>query len=360
MCSDILQKYSSSSPLISMIGFGRNDGYSPHYMDRVRASLLHTQKLAEKHGLPIEIILVEWNPVEGDKLFVEELDDVHSSKFTTIRIITVPAKYHKGFRGADEKGIHLLKALNVGLRRARGQFVTPISTDVFFTDEVFEELAANPLDKDTVYRLDRWDFKADKEDIMRIATQPLEALLSLVDPHVVQHHAPLDESAVKFFGMKPLHTNASGDFLLFSRERWQKLCGYDETSDAACLDGDSLMLHAVVIDGATEKRLSDKARVYKPVHGMMTGRKVSSTEKPWQVAMERFLWRRGMSQVAHKWLRGIFNYPKRQVNGLKGNFASLERNYVLPIYLWTLFPSTVKVGPKKWGLPGADVTEHTL
>ncbi len=53
-------------------------------------------------------------------------------RHVSIRGIVVGAEHHLGFTAARERGIHAGEAGNVGIRRARGQFVTPKASDTFF------------------------------------------------------------------------------------------------------------------------------------------------------------------------------------------------------------------------------------
>jgi hypothetical protein len=52
-------------------------------------------------------------------------------------------------------------AKNVGIRRARGQFVLATNIDLLFSDELFSFIASRQLQPGAVYRLDRYDAESD-------------------------------------------------------------------------------------------------------------------------------------------------------------------------------------------------------
>jgi hypothetical protein len=50
---------------------------------------------------------------------------------------------------------------NVGIRRARGQFVLATNVDILFSDELAEYLASRRLERGRMYRSDRYDAMSD-------------------------------------------------------------------------------------------------------------------------------------------------------------------------------------------------------
>ena len=67
-----------------------------------------------------------------------------------------------------------------------------------------------------------------------------------------------------------LHTNASGDFQLTSREHWLSLRGYPEF-DMYSMNIDSLFCFAAQYGGALEEFLADPMRIYHIEHGSGSG-----------------------------------------------------------------------------------------
>ena len=52
-------------------------------------------------------------------------------------------------------------AKNVGIRRARGQFILATNIDILFSDELAEYLATRRLEHGRMYRIDRHDAMSD-------------------------------------------------------------------------------------------------------------------------------------------------------------------------------------------------------
>ena len=111
----------------------------------------------ERADLASEIIISEWNPPKDSPLLIETLDIPAGLRHVTVAGVITGAEHHRHFLGADEVGIHVTEAANVGLRRARGEFIVGKSSDTFYSPEVIEKIAARDLRKDTIYRVDRHD-----------------------------------------------------------------------------------------------------------------------------------------------------------------------------------------------------------
>jgi hypothetical protein len=67
-----------------------------------------------------------------------------------------------------------------------------------------------------------------------------------------------------------LHTNACGDFTLFSYENWMKLKGYPEWPIYSW-HIDSLLLYQAKLNGMQQKVLSHKKAIYHIEHGKGSG-----------------------------------------------------------------------------------------
>lgn len=49
-------------PYLSVVTVTRNDNYGGHQIHRFRRSVQTLGELALKHSLPVELVVVEWNP----------------------------------------------------------------------------------------------------------------------------------------------------------------------------------------------------------------------------------------------------------------------------------------------------------
>jgi hypothetical protein len=137
---------------------------------------------ANRHGLAGELIVVEWNPLPGPRLH-EVLKLRNTSDSFAIRFIEVPPEAHQPIRNSDTIPLFQMMAKNVGIRRARGEFVVATNPDVLFSHALVSFLAAGDLRADTLYRLDRHDVAADVPESAGIAEQ-----LAWCAQHVLRIH----------------------------------------------------------------------------------------------------------------------------------------------------------------------------
>jgi hypothetical protein len=127
-------------------------------------------ELANRHRLAGELIVVEWNPLPGPRLH-EALKLRNTSDSFAIRFIEVPPEAHQPLRNSDTIPLFQMLAKNVGIRRARGEFVVATNPDILFSDALISFLAAGDLGADTLYRLDRHDVASDVPENVGIDEQ---------------------------------------------------------------------------------------------------------------------------------------------------------------------------------------------
>ena len=168
----------SATPYVSFVTYGRNDGYTPSYMRRVTRATACLATQLEKARIDSEIVFAEWNPPADRPLILDQLDLPASLQHVSVRGIIVPGQYHAPFAGAAERSIHPAEAANVGIRRARGRFVTPKASDTFFSPATIAMIARQDLDADTIYRIDRHDVAIDDEGIWELDDEALLARLA--------------------------------------------------------------------------------------------------------------------------------------------------------------------------------------
>jgi hypothetical protein len=137
---------------------------------------------ANRHGLDGELIVVEWNPLPGPRLH-EALKLRNKSDSFAIRFLEVPPDAHRPLRNSDTIPLFQMLAKNVGIRRARGEFVVATNPDILFSDALVSFLATGNLRGDTLYRIDRHDVAADVPESADIAEQ-----LAWCADHVLRIH----------------------------------------------------------------------------------------------------------------------------------------------------------------------------
>jgi hypothetical protein len=343
------------TPYVSFVTYGRNDGYTANYVRRVsRATTLLARQL-ERAKLDAEILIAEWNPAPDRPLLLEVLDVPKALQYVSIRGVIVDPAYHKQFAGWQERGVQGGEAVNAGIRRSRGRYVTFKASDTFYTPHVIAMLARRDLDPDTVYRIDRHDVLIADESIWDLGDDDLIAKLQSLPS---ESHAYIQQSP--HWELRDLHTNACGDFTLMSSAHWDLVRGHAKDDTVLSLDIDSLVLHAAVANGVRECRWPDSCRVYKPIHGNLHVVRVQQIWKPWQRRLDKILSEKISETAAHR-VRTWLDYPRRKVRGVNSVVGpSIERNFVQPASRWARGQRMVPTQPETWGLADANLEERTL
>ncbi|MDB5311011.1 MAG: hypothetical protein JWO38_5213, partial [Gemmataceae bacterium] len=234
-----------------------------------------------------------------------------------VRVVEVPPAVHARYRHAKALPLYQMIAKNVGIRRARGEFVLATNVDLLFSDDLVRFIAARNLRPDRMYRTDRHDVPADvppdaplddqlaycrdhrlrvnaRNRIIFFGPKPVGAAASSRDlvgeQYAAWRTAPLKKKLKaaatwpvfvplfighrlfggwfgrRFLGYPDLHTNGCGDFTLMARDVWFGLRGYAEL-DVFSMHLDSLLLHCAYNHGLWETILPDQMRVYHIEHG---------------------------------------------------------------------------------------------
>lgn len=252
------------------------------------------------------------------------------SPYTSIRIIRVPSVYHQQYKDWQSKPFHVGTAINVGIRRAKGKFILPIASDVFLTDACFEIISKQNLDSNAFYRCDRYD--VDMTDAMNLVDNR-DSFFEACEKNIKVHHEKLTQESS--FEIADLHTNASGDFYLTSKDFLEKIRGSKEGKDVSGLDIDSLVVHALHTAGAKQKILPKECKIFKTFHAKSTSRTITQIWKPWQRRIENYLIKNRLSTRVINNFRIFFNYPKRTFSYTSGVlFDSFEKNFVKPARKW--------------------------
>ena len=228
------------------------------------------------------MILVEWSPLDD----APPLHDVLADAPLPVRIVTVRREVAGSrFEHADEIALWIFAAKNVGIRRARAPFVLATNPDVLYSPALFRTITSN-LEDGCFYRTSRFD----------VAGVPLEAppraqlrrcRRSIVRVNLVGGSVRFDEPSGGLTVLREirryeqtreepspderadrptdwLHTNASGDFFLMHRRRWNELQGYPEFASAGHLD--SYMCVIAAAAGLDQTILAGRRRLYHLEH----------------------------------------------------------------------------------------------
>lgn len=207
-----------------------------------------------KFSLPCELIVVEWNPPEHAPPLKDVLPRVKKDDYLSIRYVRVPPSLHRQLAFSEQLPLFQMIAKNVGIRRAKANFVLCTNVDIIFSDELFAELSKRDLREDCFYRANRCDVPNTLEESWTVEQQiafckanikkrlgknsdyanfthtggfmfrywifqPLLKLLSRVK--AMYAHSLTDR-------LDALDMDACGDFTLMSKAGWEKIQGYPE------------------------------------------------------------------------------------------------------------------------------------
>lgn len=149
--------YNSQNPYLSIVVASRNDNHGGDMIKRMQIFVRALIHQCNKFELHCELLLVEWNPIQNEKLLHEILPSVNANDFLTIRYIIVPNELHQKLAFSQQIPLFQMIAKNVGIRRAKAKFVLCTNVDIIFSDELFIELSKKELQNNHFYRANRCD-----------------------------------------------------------------------------------------------------------------------------------------------------------------------------------------------------------
>ncbi len=244
----------SSNPYLSIVAVSRNDNHGGDMLKRMRIFVRALIHQCNKHKLACELIMVEWNPIEGEKLLNEILPSVSVSDFLSIRYVIVPNELHSKL--AFNKQIPLFQMIgkNAGIRRAKAKFVLCTNVDLLFSDEIFERLAKRELKDNHFYRANRCDVPNSIQEDWTVEQQISFCKSNIMlrngknafyanfsDTTGFMFKYPVFLPLLKFLSkvkasyanspedkLNELDFDACGDFTIMSKQNWIDIQGYPE------------------------------------------------------------------------------------------------------------------------------------
>ncbi|MDD1661626.1 MAG: hypothetical protein LUQ49_04085 [Methanomicrobiales archaeon] len=279
-----------SEPYLSVVVVTRNDTHGGDPLGRLQAFIRNFSAQCDTYHLPAELIIVEWNPPGDRESLAKALGFPTECRCLTIRIVTVPPEIHRRFPNSDRIPLYQMIGKNVGIRRARGRFILATNIDILFSSELIGYLAAQKLDENTFYRVDRTDVEPDIPPALSV-----DETLAFCRSHVVRRnpkyflcdwanlkqisgHILKSPDVLPYYISNTLHKlviprlhyNACGDFTLMAREKWFALRGYPELPIFS-LHIDSLLLMMAAYSGLKEKILPWPCAIYHMEHALGSG-----------------------------------------------------------------------------------------
>lgn len=268
-------------PEISIVITSRNDDHGGGLIYRMRLMIDCLAQLSKKYGLEVELIVVEWNPPQNKPPLKDAIDVTTLSLPHTVRFIVVPPHVHSRFPESDRFPVLQYIAKNVGIRRARGNYIISTNADIVFSDSFFAHLKSERFNEDAFYRAYRYDvvsvpFDATLEGRMEFCHKEAKNIYEPANNHSfysVSRFIKTVMNVVKALGGRipdKINTHAAGDFVLISRKWWHYLRGYPELPSHAYVDG--LICYMAASIGLKQVVLKPDKCVYHIEHAFQWNR----------------------------------------------------------------------------------------
>ncbi len=278
-------------PYISFVVTSRNDNHGGDMLKRMTIFVRGLIHQCNKYQLRSELLMVDWNSPNENELLDQVLPKVKAADYLSIRYIVVPPKIHDQFRFSESLGLYQMIAKNVGIRRAKAEFIVCTNVDLLFSDALMEELAKKNLQKGRYYRANRCDIPATinehdaveeqlsfcKQNILKRLGKPAQFAL-IYDEKGLLFKSSMFNPLLKFLTwLKPkmlsadevklrsMDSDACGDFTLMSKEDWEKIDGYLEL-EMYSLHIDTMALYAALAQGIEQAIYPPEACTYHIAH----------------------------------------------------------------------------------------------
>lgn len=237
--------------MISIIVTTRNDDYDGCGLHRNQAFIRVLLALAKRHRLNAELVIVEWRP-PLDRPGLADAIRWPRDKTIPVRLIQVPEEIHRAIEHSDAIPFFQMQAKNIGVRRARGNWILCTNADLLYSEEMISYLRHAELSTLNYYRTARHDLELQRMPGRRSVDQWLAQCKRNV--YLVNDRR---KEGSPF-------TRACGDFVLMHRDEWFGLKAYPEVGRwSIFIDG--LLLHAAWATGLIEVRLPYP--IYHLYHG---------------------------------------------------------------------------------------------
>lgn len=274
------------APYISIVTTSRNDNFGGRLLERMQNFIDSVLGFSKKHGLSIELVFVEWNPPANTPRLKEVLNFERAGNTARVKIIEVPSEIHKKHPNFDKTPFFEYHGKNVGIKRARGEYVLATNNDLIFDEELIKTFAKQKLEKGVFYRIDRCDIGIDHpispdlplEERLVMARRWWFRRSSIKGAIYRLRNISISKrfwyllSRIKYYtvgAIKPtigrkfsLHRAATGDFFMMSKNDWMKLQAFPETPYIGKADGYMLAIAA----SSGLKQVVFRERVYHQEH----------------------------------------------------------------------------------------------
>lgn len=279
-------------PYLSIVATTRNDNHGGDLLKRTSCFVKGIYHQAKKFNVAVELIIVEWNPPQNKPLLKDELPKPYGDCPVNLRYIVVPKEVHKKYNLSDRMPLFQMTAKNVGIRRAKGEFVLCTNIDLLFSDALFKFFHQKKCEQGVYYRANRIDVSNqilslnDFDEQIKFAKKNIIEILGKQKGHEFLFGLPnffygfknsmkVLNQLYKFvlsiiyskeeLALFSLDTSACGDFTLMHKKDWELIEGYPEL-DLYSIHIDSMGLIAAKAKGIQQEILPAKMCTYHIYH----------------------------------------------------------------------------------------------
>ncbi|KAL9557501.1 hypothetical protein MBANPS3_001355 [Mucor bainieri] len=237
---------------MSVVLVARNDDYGNGQLERLQNMLDSTFLMAQSTKTRIEVLIIEWNPVQG-KRSIADTYRFRRSEHLTWRIITVPFEIHSTFQHPHPKALYEFEGKNLGIRHARGEYVVCVNQDDIWSQNMYNAIKSRAWRKKMVY--------TQRQGIHHTPSSQDSNLVVVDDPTLVQlspfatdqeiqsscnfttgTQEPHPMQVVPLSAQNYLHIgHEASDFTLAHRDVWTAVGGYREAGATIWMDVEFLI-----------------------------------------------------------------------------------------------------------------------
>jgi hypothetical protein len=221
-----------TTPYLSVV-FGM-DTECDYVLRGFEKSIRNNFELAKKHGLSMELVLLEWMTPSSTKRLKDAIAWPCSD--IPVRIITIPISEQAKI--PNPHGFKYLEyhAKNIGIRRCYGEFILSTNPDDILSDELISYLAQGKLESGIFYRINRLDTQ---NDVVYHVHRSNGAFYTNVPNEA--HDMCIKGETLPWYP-EQLHYNAAGDFILMRSSDWFTLHGHPERPYNSSVDSETVHL----------------------------------------------------------------------------------------------------------------------
>ncbi|KAF1796016.1 hypothetical protein FB192DRAFT_1307966 [Mucor lusitanicus] len=233
---------------MSIVLVTRNDNYGDDQLDRLQNMLDSTFMMAQDTKTRMEVLIIEWNPIQG-KRSIADTYRFRRSDYLTWRIITVPPQIHDAFGYPQPKALYEFEGKNLGIRYARGEFVVCVNQDDIWSQNMYNAIKARTWRKKMLYTQRQGIHHASSQD-SNLNDSTLVQLSPFATDQEIQSscnfttdtHEPHPMQMVSLSAQNYLRIgHEASDFTLAHRDVWTAVGGYREAGATIWMDVEFLV-----------------------------------------------------------------------------------------------------------------------